>query len=143
MSICASARAPRACWSGTSPCPRPRSVAIRNGSTWSDDPEPADRCGPGPRPASYHDKSFREGFAALAALDLAFDAWVFQTQLSDVVDLAHAFPQTRIVLNHVGGPVGIGPYAGKRDEAFAAWRASRSNRSRAFPTLTSSSAGSA
>jgi L-fuconolactonase len=72
----------------------------------------------------YLDKSFREGFAALAALGLTFDAWVFQTQLSDVVDLARTFPQATIVLNHVGGPVGIGPYAGKRDEAFAAWRAS-------------------
>jgi predicted TIM-barrel fold metal-dependent hydrolase len=96
---------------------------IRNGSTWSDDAD-LGRYGGAPGPGLYHDKSFREGFAALAALDLAFDAWVFQTQLSDVVELAHAFPQTRIVLNHVGGPVGIGPYAGKRDEAFAAWRAS-------------------
>jgi predicted TIM-barrel fold metal-dependent hydrolase len=68
------------------------------------------------------DKSFREGFAALAPLGLTFDAWMFQTQLGDLVDLARAFPQTTIVLNHVGGPIAIGPYAGKREEAFAAWR---------------------
>jgi predicted TIM-barrel fold metal-dependent hydrolase len=94
---------------------------IRNGSTWSDDPVLkgfAGAAGPG----LYLDKNFREGFAALVALDLTFDAWVFQTQLVDVVDLARAFPQARIVLNHVGGPVAIGPYAGKRDEAFAAWQ---------------------
>jgi predicted TIM-barrel fold metal-dependent hydrolase len=95
---------------------------IRNGSTWSDDPV-LKGFGGAAGPGLYLDKSFREGFAALVALDLTFDAWAFQTQLGDVVDLAHAFPQARIVLNHVGGPVAIGPYAGKRDEAFAAWRA--------------------
>jgi predicted TIM-barrel fold metal-dependent hydrolase len=96
---------------------------IRNGATFSDDPVLA-RFGGAPGPGLYRDNSFREGFAALLALDLTFDAWVFQTQLGDVVDLARAFPQARIVLNHVGGPIAIGPYAGKRDEAFAAWRAS-------------------
>jgi predicted TIM-barrel fold metal-dependent hydrolase len=96
---------------------------IRNGSTWSDDPV-LKGFGGAAGPGLYLDKNFREGFAALVGLDLAFDAWAFQTQLGDVVDLARAFPQARIVLNHVGGPVAIGPYAGKRDEAFAAWRAS-------------------
>jgi predicted TIM-barrel fold metal-dependent hydrolase len=93
---------------------------IRNGGTWSDDPV-LKGFGGAAGPGLYLDKNFREGFAALVALDLTFDAWVFQTQLVDVVDLAHAFPQARIVLNHVGGPIAIGPYAGKRDEAFAAW----------------------
>src|SRR5258708_2211822 len=95
---------------------------IRNGATWSDDPV-LKRFGGAAGPGLYLNKNFREGFAALADFDLTFDAWMFQTQLSDVIDLAGAFPQTRIVLNHVGGPVAIGPYAGKRDEAFAAWRA--------------------
>jgi predicted TIM-barrel fold metal-dependent hydrolase len=95
---------------------------VRNGSTWSDDPTLKVFGGAAP-PGLLLDKSFREGFAALTALGLTFDAWVFQTQLGDVADLARAFPQAAIVLNHVGGPVAIGPYAGKRDEAFAAWRA--------------------
>ena len=96
---------------------------IRNGSTWSDDPV-LKGFGGAAGPGLYLDKSFREGFSALVALDLTFDAWLFQTQLGDVIDLARAFPQARIVLNHVGGPIAIGPYAGKRDEAFVAWRAS-------------------
>jgi predicted TIM-barrel fold metal-dependent hydrolase len=94
---------------------------IRNGSTWSDDPTLKTFTAGGPQ-GLLLDKAFREGFAALAALDLTFDGWMFQTQLGDLADLAKAFPQARIVLNHVGGPVAIGPYAGKRDEAFAAWR---------------------
>jgi L-fuconolactonase len=66
----------------------------------------------------------REGFARLHPLGLSFDAFMYHTQLGDLVDLARAFPDTPIVLDHVGGPIGIGPYAGRRDEVFAAWRTS-------------------
>jgi predicted TIM-barrel fold metal-dependent hydrolase len=65
---------------------------------------------------------FRAGLARLAALGLSLDAWVFHPQLADVVDLARAFPQASIVVCHVGGPLGYGPYAGKRDEVYAAWK---------------------
>src|SRR3984893_5276279 len=65
----------------------------------------------------------REGFARLAPLGLSFDAWMYHTQLSELVDLARAFPGTQIVLDHVGGAIGLGPYAGKRDEVFAEWSA--------------------
>jgi predicted TIM-barrel fold metal-dependent hydrolase len=41
----------------------------------------------------------------------------------ELADLARAFPQTTIILNHVGGPLGIGPYADKKEETFAAWKA--------------------
>jgi L-fuconolactonase len=94
---------------------------IRNGSTWSDDPTLKTFTAGGP-PGLLLDKSFREGFATLAPLSLTFDAWMFQTQLGDVVDLARAFPQTTIVLNHCGAPLAIGPYAGKREEGFTEWR---------------------
>ena len=89
---------------------------IRNNSAW-----PADISSDAPQKLLL-DKRFREGFAALAALGLAFDAWMFQTQLKALVDLARAFPHATIVLNHVGGPLAIGPYAGKREEAFTEWR---------------------
>jgi len=67
------------------------------------------------------DAKFRAGFAKLAPLDLSFDAWLFHPQLDELTDLARAFPQTRICLNHVGGVLGIGPYAGKRNEVFTRW----------------------
>lgn len=67
--------------------------------------------------------SFRSGFAHLAPLGLSFDAWMYHSQLDDAVDLADAFPETTIVLDHVGGANGIGPYAGRRDEVFAEWSA--------------------
>ena len=67
------------------------------------------------------DKRVREGFAQLAPLGLSFDAWIYHPQLGDLVDLARAFPQTPICLNHVGGAIGLGRYKGKRDEVFADW----------------------
>ena len=71
----------------------------------------------------YRSEVFRAGFAHLAPRDLAFDAWLYHPQLADVADLARAFPATTIVLDHVGGPIGIGPYAGRSDETFARWKA--------------------
>jgi predicted TIM-barrel fold metal-dependent hydrolase len=64
----------------------------------------------------------REGFAKLHPLGLSFDAWMYFTQLGELAELARAFPATPIVLNHVGGAIGIGPYAGRRDEVFTEWR---------------------
>lgn len=68
--------------------------------------------------------AFRGGFAQLAPLGLSFDAWLFHHQIPRLTSLARAFPDTRIVLNHCGGVMGIGPYAGRRDEMFKAWRLS-------------------
>ena len=66
---------------------------------------------------------FRAGLARLTALGLSLDAWTFHPQLADTVDLARAFPQANIIVGHVGGPLGYGPYAGKRDEVFTLWKA--------------------
>ena len=63
----------------------------------------------------------REGFGKLAPLGLVFDCFMFHPQIGDLIDLARAFPQTPIVLNHVGGAIGLGRYKGKRDEVFAEW----------------------
>ena len=98
-----------------------RFKGIRNGATWHADPSLSIYCSGAPQ-GLYRDRNFREGFAGLASLGLSFDAWLFHTQLADVVDLARAFPHATIVLNHVGGALAIGPYAGKGEEAFAEWR---------------------
>ncbi|HZZ88827.1 MAG TPA: amidohydrolase family protein, partial [Caulobacteraceae bacterium] len=75
-----------------------------------------------PPPGLYASDSFREGFAVLDDLDLTFEAWQYHPQLGEVAALADAFPGVGICLNHVGGPVGLGPYAGKREEVFALWK---------------------
>ncbi|MBR0649816.1 amidohydrolase family protein [Roseomonas terrae] len=68
------------------------------------------------------DPAFRTGFAHLAPLGLSYDVWAYHTQLDEVADLARAFPQTQIIVNHLGGPLGIGPFASRRAEVFEAWR---------------------
>ncbi len=78
-----------------------------------------------PRPPARQmaDAAFRKGFAQLGKLGLTFDAWLYHTQIPEVTDLARAFPDTPIVLNHVGGPLGVGPYRGKRELMFREWEA--------------------
>jgi len=76
-----------------------------------------------PPPGLLLDAEFRRGFAALDRYGLSFDAWLYHPQIGELADLAGAFPATTIILDHVGGPLGIGPYAGRRDEVFADWKA--------------------
>jgi predicted TIM-barrel fold metal-dependent hydrolase len=70
----------------------------------------------------YNDITFREGFAKLNQFNLSFEAWLYHTQIGDVISLAEAFPDQKIVLNHFGGPLGIGPYGGKQKEVFHKWK---------------------
>jgi predicted TIM-barrel fold metal-dependent hydrolase len=90
----------------------------------SADPDPA-VLGPLARrtPGLYLSEDFHAGFAHLAPLGLSFDAWLLEPQLPDLVALARKFPETTIVLDHVGTPLGIGPYVGRREERFGDWRA--------------------
>lgn len=76
-----------------------------------------------PRAGLYLDPTFRQGFTELAPRRLTFEAWCYHTQLGELLDLARAFPETTIILDHFGGPIGIGPFAGKADEVFADWLA--------------------
>ena len=68
------------------------------------------------------DETFRAGFRELGKRGLTFDAWLYHTQLPELVDLARAFPHQPIVLDHFGGPLGIGPYQGCRADIFERWK---------------------
>ncbi|MDE2462553.1 MAG: amidohydrolase family protein [Alphaproteobacteria bacterium] len=95
---------------------------IRQSASWSADPAVL---GPlhGRVPAGlYADQSFRSGFGLLHKLGLSFDAWFVEPQLPEVLDLARAFPETLIVIDHVGTPLGIGTYAGQREARFKDWQ---------------------
>src|SRR5439155_6216000 len=73
------------------------------------------------RPQLYQRPDFRAGLKRLSAFGLSFDAWLYHPQLADVVELARAFPNTNIVMGHVGGVLGYGPYAGKSAEVMPVW----------------------
>jgi predicted TIM-barrel fold metal-dependent hydrolase len=96
---------------------------IRHSSPWDADKDVAGMYATRPK-GLLLDTTFRKGFACLAPLNLSFDAWLFHPQLGEFADLARAFPNTRICLDHCGGVIGIGNYAGRRDDIFADWKAS-------------------
>jgi predicted TIM-barrel fold metal-dependent hydrolase len=69
------------------------------------------------------DRNFRAGFRHLAPLGLSYDAWQLEYQLGELVELVRTYPDTQVIVNHVGGLFGIGPYEGRQQERFAAWHA--------------------
>lgn len=66
--------------------------------------------------------SFLKGLRCLEKMQLTFDAWCFFTQIPELTELAKAYPDLSIVLNHIGGPIGIGPYKDQRDQVFEQWK---------------------
>src|SRR5688500_11062098 len=96
---------------------------IRHISAWDADPAVAGTYAVRPK-GLLADPQFRKGFACLGQLGLTFDAWLFHPQIPELADLARAFPNQRIIMDHCGGPVGLGIYANRRDEIFRTWKAS-------------------
>jgi L-fuconolactonase len=98
---------------------RNRFRGIRFDSTWDASPQVMFSA---KRPDSLSTNKFKEGFALLHKYNLSFDAWVYFHQLPGVAELARSFPDTTIVLDHIGAPLGVGPYVGKREEVFQDWK---------------------
>ena len=96
---------------------------IRRAGAWDADPAvPPHRTQPGQ--GLFLRDDFRAGFKHLAPRRLTFEAWCYHRQIPDVTALARAFPDTTIILNHFGGPLGIGPYAGRAKDIYAEWKKS-------------------
>ncbi len=99
----------------------PRFRGIRHAAAW--DRDPAVLGPPFHHPEGlYRNATFREGFAELGKRGLTFDAWLLEPQLPDMIDLARAFPDQPICLDHVGTPVGVASYKGTLHERFDEWR---------------------
>lgn len=98
-----------------------RFVGIRHASGWVDDNE-IRNSHTNPIQGLLGDAQFRRGFAELQPRGLSFDAWLYHPQIGELTDLAQAFPEQTIVLDHFGGPLGIGAFAGQREAVFAQWK---------------------
>ena len=94
---------------------------IRHVASWDADPAVLGPTFDAPE-GLYGSEVFRAGFAAYSQYGLTFDAWVLEPQLRDVLDLARAFPDQAIVLDHCGTPLGIASYRGKLAKHFERWR---------------------
>lgn len=99
----------------------PRFRGIRHAGAWDADPEVLGPPFHHPQ-GLYLESAFREGFAELGKRGLTFDAWVLEPQLPDVIDLARAYPDQPICLDHCGTPLGGASYKGKLHERFDTWR---------------------
>jgi L-fuconolactonase len=97
-----------------------RFKGIRYSSTWDSSSEIKSSSARG----ILLDSHFRQGFACLKSYNLCFDAWVYHPQLIELIDLAQTYPDITIILDHMGGPLGIGPYSHNREEVFQMWKRS-------------------
>ena len=100
-----------------------RFKGIRHLTSWDADASLLNPVSAGPR-GLLLDKTYREGVAQLAPLGLSYDAWLFFPQLPELIDMAKAFPDTTIIVNHCGGAVRIASYEAHRPEVFETWRKS-------------------
>lgn len=69
-----------------------------------------------------YDPAFRAGVDLLGQRGLTYDCWHFHYQNREFLDLARAVPDTTMVLDHFGTPVGVGSFAGRHDDYFDEWR---------------------
>ncbi len=91
--------------------------------TGATDPHPQALSIPGQAPEGlYAMDEFRQGVALLGKRGYSYDTWHYHHQNKDFYELAKAVPDTPMVLDHFGTPLGVGPYADKREEIFAAWK---------------------
>lgn len=94
---------------------------IRHRAAHAEHPECLSIAGRAPR-GLMADTAFREGAALLGRRGLPFDTWHYHYQNREFLDLARAVPGTLFVLDHFGTPLGVGPYAAKREEIFDQWK---------------------
>ncbi|MDA0978077.1 MAG: amidohydrolase family protein [Proteobacteria bacterium] len=73
-------------------------------------------------PDHYQRESFREGVRLLGKLGLTYDTWHYHYQNRDYLELAQACPDTTMILDHFGTPLGVGPYASQKAEIFEQWK---------------------
>ena len=98
-----------------------RFKGVRNISAWHKDPA-ARGSSANPPPDVLTNPRFAEGLKVLASLGLTFDGFMYHTQLPELTAVARAVPEARIIVDHCGGSIGIGPYASRRKETFSEWR---------------------
>ncbi|MCJ7772592.1 MAG: amidohydrolase family protein [Desulfobacterales bacterium] len=67
-------------------------------------------------------EDFRQGVKLLGSRELTYESWHYHHQLKSYTELAKSVPDTIVILDHFGTPLGVGPYEGKREEIFKQWK---------------------
>src|SRR5262249_25409377 len=74
-----------------------------------------------PRPGLLSEDGFRRGLTRLGAGGYSFDAFVLHPPLQERADAARGVEGTTIVVDHLGGPLNVGPFS-DRHEVRPVWR---------------------
>jgi len=74
-------------------------------------------------PGLFLDETFQEGVRHLGRRGLTYESYHYHTQLRDFTRLARSAPDTTIILDHFGTPLGTGPFRDQREEIFQQWKA--------------------
>jgi L-fuconolactonase len=93
---------------------RLKGIRYRRGVTGQLTPPPDALCSP----------AFVAGARVLAHRGLVLELFVYFDALPSVVALAQLCPELSIVLDHLGVPLIVEPWAGRRDEVLRLWRRS-------------------
>ncbi|MDP6965189.1 MAG: amidohydrolase family protein, partial [Acidimicrobiales bacterium] len=69
----------------------------------------------------YENENFQEGVRTLGRLGFTYESWHYHYQNKEFLEVAASAPETTIILDHFGTPLGVGPYENKREEIFEQW----------------------
>ena len=97
-----------------------RVKGIRDALSRADDPAlmiPGDAAA-----GRFEDPAFLAGVRRLGERGMTYDSWHYHWQNAELAAVARACPDTSIVLDHFGTPLGVGAFADRRDEIFEEWK---------------------
>lgn len=90
----------------------------------SSHPNPDEAYGPGKYPPGlFLQPDFRAGVQLLGQRGYTYESWHYHFQLPDFYTLAKAAPDTTIILDHFGTPLGTKSYQNQREAIFQQWQA--------------------
>jgi predicted TIM-barrel fold metal-dependent hydrolase len=98
-----------------------RFVGIRHATGWDSDTK-IRNAHTHPSEGLMLTSNFVDGIRSLAHLNLTFDAWLYHPQIIELVELSKKVPHQKIILDHVGGILGIASYSSQTKEIFNQWK---------------------
>lgn len=68
------------------------------------------------------DERYLTGVRTLGRLGYTYDAFCYHPQIPELIEALQSAPDVTVVVNHLCGPIGVGPYKDRRDEIMPWWR---------------------
>ena len=94
---------------------------IRHAGARAEHPEALTIPGGAPK-GLFEDTDFLSGVKVLGRNGYTYDTWHYHYQNREFLEMVKKIPDTKIILDHFGTPLGVGPYANKKEEIFHQWR---------------------